>query len=654
MRQTLDKVTTYTLRFIPLFLALFIPLFFLTFTADPFTFNKFYLVSFAASLSLVAWCIRSLLRGKLSFTSSPALLPLIILVLANVASSLWLSPTKHLSLFGQTTFFISLFIIFFTATSSQKTRTLIDSITIGLLLSTTILSLFTIFHYFGLVGKLISFGLLDNKLFSPTGGVFTALIFTLPVLLATIGYLLVTKDWLKKSLLFASVIFMIVACLIDISLILPQNGQQVIFLLPYGASWSIAIDIFKNWQTAFLGTGPDTYLTAFTRLRPAYLNLDPALWSIRFPESGSFFLTLTTTVGLIGSLSFLAAFLKPTLVALKHRSAHLNNPSYVFLTIILLTVLLSAFFTPSSLATLVLGVLALIALTVEFKLLGLKGVKDVSFSLAAKNEPETFYQNLSESQALNPYNFILPWVVTLLSSVLIVFYWVYAIPSYSASIQIKQAGDILAINPVGAYLKEVNAAKLDPFNSNYPLMLSQFFRSAALSLLNKKDNTPEDRKNATDYMQRAVDYGKLAVTLNPYNVIVWENLAATYQSFIGIADGASNFAVSHLAQAASLDPTNPEIRLQLGTLFFNLGDPDQALKVIGQAIELKQNWDIPYYNTALIYKSRKDYPRALQYLKAGSQYTDPKSDNYSKFQEEIKAVEKLAPTPAATQSATTK
>ena len=111
MRQFLDKTSTLVLRYIPFVLALFIPLFFLPITADPFTLNKFYLVTFIASLSLIAWCVRSLVRGKLSFTDSPSLLPLIFLVLAQIISSFWLSPVRHVSLFGQTAFFISLLII---------------------------------------------------------------------------------------------------------------------------------------------------------------------------------------------------------------------------------------------------------------------------------------------------------------------------------------------------------------------------------------------------------------------------------------------------------------------------------------------------------------------------------------------------------------
>ena len=655
MRGKLDKLSTQILRFIPLVLAFLVPLFFLPVTTDFFGFNKFYLVSFLASLSLIAWCIRSLTRGKLTFTSSPSLLPLIILILANIVSSVWISQTKHVSLFGQTTLFTSLTLIFITTTSSQKNRALVNSVIFGLISSAVILSLVTILHRFDLLSKVISSDLLTNKSFNLTGSILSALTFTLPVLIATIGYLIASKNRLAKSLLFASAIFMIVASLINLTLILPQNGQRVLVTLPYRASWYIAVDTFKNWQTTLLGFGPETYFTTFTRLKPMYLNLDNTLWLYRFPESGSFFLTLITTTGLIGALSFILSFIKPAIISIKHRSNHLDDPSFMFLSLALISTLLSFLFIPVGVVTLVLGFVSLIALTVEFKLLGLKNVRDLNLSISAKSEPENIYHEISEDEKYSPSSFILPWILTLVSVLLIAIYWFYAIPAYRASVSAKQAEEMVNTNGVGAYLKAVNSAQLDPFNKAFPLSLSRFYKTIAVSLLSKKDATEEDKKNATDYMQRAIDSGRMAAKLDPLNVTSYENLFSIYQSFIGSANGAENFAIAHLNQAIILDPTNPGLRLQLGALFFNLGDTDQAIKLLNQALELKQDWDIPYYNLSAIYKYKKDYPRALQYAKAGLQYTSQTSEDYPTVLAEIKTLEKLVPLGnTATPSATTK
>jgi len=645
----LDKISTQILRYVPLILAFLVPLFFLPITTDFFNFNKLYLVSFLASLSLIAWCVRSLTRGKLTFTTSPSLLPLVILTLANIISSIWLSPTKHVSLFGQTAIITALSIIFITSTSSQKNRALINSIIFGLISSAIILSLFTLLQRFNLLSKFVPSDLLSNQFFNLTGGILPALAFTLPILISTIGYLIVTKSWLTKSLLFASATFMIIASLINITLLLPQSGQPVIVLLPYRASWSIAIDTFKNWQTALLGFGPENYSAVFTRLRPSYLNLDNTLWNLRFVESGSFLLTLISTTGIVGALAFLFSFSRPIILSIKHRSANLDNPSFIFMILTLFSTLISFVFIPIGIVSLVLGFVSLIAITLEFKLLNFKDVKDLNFSISAKSEPENIYHDIPDDRRFSPTGFVLPWIMTLSSILLLSLYWFYAIPAYTASVSARQAGIMVKTNSTGAYLKAVNAAQLNPFNSNYTLSLSQFYKALALSLLSKKDATAEEKKNATDYMQRAIDAGRLAATLNPYNANSYENLADIYQSFIGSADGAENFAVAHLNQAIILDPTNPRLHLQFGILFFNLGDTEQALRLMSKAIELKQNWDIPYYNMSAIYKFKKEYPLALQYLKAGQQYTSTTSEDYPKIQEEIKSLEKLIP-PTNTES----
>ena len=656
MRSALDKISTQILRFIPFILAFVTPIFFLTTTTDLYSINKFYMVGVLASLSLLAWCVRSLTRGKLTFTLSPSLLPLVILIVAAVISSIWLSPIRHTSLFGMTAFFVSLTIIFITVTSSQKNRIVVDSIVTGLISSATVLSLVTLLHKFEILSRFITSEVLSNKYFNLTGGILTALAFTLPVLVATIAYLIVNKNWIIKSILFASAIFMIVASLVNLTLLLPQSGQQVLFILPYRASWSIAVDIFKNWQTALLGTGPETYFTTFTRLRPAFLNADNVYWSLRFPESGSYLLTLLTTSGAIGALAFIFAFLKPISVAIKHKAANLENSPFIFLTVALISSFITFIFIPAGIVSFVLAFVIVIGLTVEFKLLGLKNTKDVNLSISAKSEPESIYHDITEEGKFSTASLVLPWILTVLSVFLMSVYWFYAVPAYSAAMSAKQAEDLIKTNPVGAYLKEVNAASLDRFNSGYPLALSQFFKAATLSLLSKKDATEEDKKNSTDYMQRSVDYGRLAATLDPYNVNVWENLSDIYTSFIGSADGAQNFAVSHLAQAITLDQTNPTPRLKLGILFFNLGDSAQAIKLINQALDLKQNWDLPYYNLSAIYKYQKDYPKALQYMKAGFVYTDKASTDYPKVQEEIKSLESMVQgqQPAATSSAVIK
>ena len=223
---------------------------------------------------------------------------------------------------------------------------------------------------------------------------------------------------------------------------------------------------------------------------------------------------------------------------------------------------------------------------------------------------------------------------------------------YVASTVYKKATSLVQTDPYSSFLNFQKAAAIDTYNPFYPQKISQIYLSIANAYLSKEDATEEDKKNGADFAQRALDAGKQSAKLDPLNVTAWENLFSIYRALIPYAQGSADMAYSHALQAATLDPTNPAIFLQIGTLFYNLGDADQAVKFIDRSAELKQNWDLPYFNLSSIYKVKKDYAKALQYAKVGLQYTDPKGESITAVQEEIKALEKLVPTPTATQSGT--
>lgn len=669
MRQALDKISTQILKIVPLVLGLITPLFFLPFTVDYFSFNKYFLVAIIGSISLVAWCVRNLTRGKLHFTTSPALIPLIILVVANIVSSVWLSPTQHTSLFGQTSLFFFLAIIFITVTSSQKNRFVILSAIYGLILSSALLSLFTVLHYFGIFGKIFSSKTINDRLFNPTGSILPAISLTIPVLIATTIFTTGIKNWITKSILFASVLIMIVATVINISLILPQNGQPVVSILPAAAGWSIAVDTMKTWPTALLGTGPETYFSAFTRLRPAYLNQDNSLWSIRFQESSNFLFTLITTTGLIGALAFLLSFLRPLIVSLKNKTRVEDKNTFNFIVWALGATIISFVVVPTGIISLVLGIVLIICLTIQAKLENQKSVKDITFSLSADSSTASSYNDLSGTVKTTVSTAFLPWLVLVLSVGLIAVYWFFAGKMYLASAAYKQANDLSQTDPYNAFLKYQAAATLDTYNPYYPQKLSAIYLQVANAYLTKDKPTDADKTSGSDFAQRAIDAGKLSAQLDPANVTVWENLFSVYSALIPYAQGSADLAVSHALQAAAVNPTDPTIYLQLGTLFYNTGDSDQAIKFIDRANELKQNWNLPYLNLSSIYKAQKNYPLALQYAQAGLQYTDPKNTtDLATIQDEIKALQKLVPatpaptgasgtptpTPIATQSAATK
>ncbi len=67
-------------------------------------------------------------------------------------------------------------------------------------------------------------------------------------------------------------------------------------------SWQIAVGELS--QSPIMGTGPGLFLQAFNKFRPASLNISP-FWQFKFNNSGSEFLEILTTTGLLGFGSYL-------------------------------------------------------------------------------------------------------------------------------------------------------------------------------------------------------------------------------------------------------------------------------------------------------------------------------------------------------------
>lgn len=650
MRQFLDKLATFILRFIPAFLMLSVPLFFLPTTPDYFSFNKQFLVFTLASVSLVAYLIRTLTRGKIHLSLSASLLPIFLLMVAYIVPSVWMHTNPRAALFGPTAFIVSLGIIFITVTSTQKNSLVIKSTITTLVTSAVLLSIAGILHNFGLLYKIFPYDILKNSLFTPSGSPFFTLLFLIPISIATLTYTFYSKNWIIKPILFSSAIIMIIGIFLSIKVLMPQTGRPGLIILPLSAGWSIAMDTFKNPRTAVFGTGPDNFANTFTRFRPAYLNMNKDFWSIRFNNSTTEALTILTVTGILGLVTFTLFTILPIIQVLKKIKNH-NDPEMVFVASLAIISTLIFFIAPSNIISYCLIITSAALITIKLKTINSHNVKDVQIGITADEVSQNnIYTDLTQDtkQIQLP---VLSWLLTGMSIVLLAVFWTRAVNIYRAALVINEASKLIKTDPQKSYEKQLEAANLDPYNPYYKINLSQTYLAVANNLLSKKDATTEEKQRAIEFANQAINESKAAAALDPANEQVWENFAnISRQLAILKVEGAIDWTLATYTQAISTDPTNPALRVQLGTFYYLLGDNDNAIKVLDQAIELKPDWNVTYFNQSQIYKTKKDYPRALAYMQAGLKYTPSSSEDISKIQDEIKSLEKLIP-PSATQSA---
>lgn len=634
MRQTLDKIANQTLKFILPLTAFLIPLFFLTITPDFFSYNKRFLIYILASVSLIAFSIRTITRRKLQLTLSPASGPLLALVAIYIISSIVQAPNTAQSIFGQTSFIAALTIIFLTTTSSQKNNFVVKSTIFSLITSTFIVSLFAIYQALGLAENIAGPAYLQSKTFNPTGGPLPLLSLTLPLLPAIIYLGLKTSQRILKLLIFTGAVVLTVASIFQINYLLPSTPEANLILLPLSSGWSIAVDIFKNWRTAFLGTGPNTFLTAFTRLRPIRLNF-LSTWNIRYSSSSNELLTILTTTGLLGLFTFVSAYLR-TFTTSKNSLQGLTkkDPLIVFSNLILISSFIVFFLVPASPVLLTLSFLGLSLVTMNLKLKDHYKIKDVVINLVAAPK---------DGSTSSTVGAIFPWIYTFLSVVLLGFFWFFAGRIYAASLLTKKAIDTLNTESIKSYNYQAEAYLLDPTNPTYRINFSQTSLALANSLAQKEDLSDQDRQDLTQLVEQAIREAKNATQLDPNNVIVWENLANTYRQLINFAEGASDWTIASYSQAINLDPTNPALRLDLGGVLLTLEDYDGAIKLFEQAIERKSDWPNAHYNLSSAYKSDKNFINALAEMRIVVQLLDPNTEDYQKALDELAELEKLVP-----------
>ncbi len=174
--------------------------------------------------------------------------------------------------------------------------------------------------------------------------------------------------------------------------------------------------------------------------------------------------------------------------------------------------------------------------------------------------------------------------------------------------------------------------------------------AAKASKPQEKDKKPsqlseQDRQNISQAIQAAIAEGKAAISLNPQKAQNWENLAQIYRNIINTAQGADVWTISSYQRAIVADPQNPVYRLNLGGVYYSLGNFEEASKIFEQAVILKPDWPNAYYNLAWANFQKQKYQEAVSAMENVIRLLDPKKDknDYEKAKKELEEFKKKLP-----------
>ncbi len=588
MEKTLEAIEKYTLYLTIGLIAVFV----LFNNTSPFVIPKETILVAGAGLLILVWTAKMLVKGVFTFHSGKFDLGVILIALAYLASTFLATPNKMEAylLPGTTTFVLGGALLYFLIDQFDlKTKNAVKSVLFvsGFLLA--LASVLSAFNVFSSIPQLPTAS--KDPAFNLMGGAIPGIIVLSVILVLSAGLIVKEKGSSKKVLLGGGMAVMLFALTMLVVSILPGKPTAPRFI-PMQNSWEVAVDTLK--KSPFWGVGPANYLTAFNLFRPVTYNQSD-LWQVRFTTASNFYFTFITETGLAG-LAALTILLIAVYKYVRHDFKLSGDPEKLGqnsekLALILLLILFA-----------VLPV-SPVVLVYFFVLLG----------IYSQSEHKSVKLNIAAGDTSSPISSRIPVIIVSLPFIAgVVAVAFFGIRVLRAESTFAKALTALGKNDAkGTYDLMNTAINQNPRVDRYHASFAQVNMALASSIAGKKDIAESDRTTISQLIQQAISEGKATVSLNPGRSGNWEVLAQIYRSIMPFAQGADQFTVQTYTQAIALDPTNPNLRIALGGVYYSLGSFDNAIDSFKLAVLAKPDLANAHYNLAVAYREKKDYDNAI-------------------------------------------
>lgn len=625
-------------------LFLLFPVFFLTGTNDIFIFPKQLLLTLSASFLLILFFLRTIFEGKIRIRFTPLNLPIALFAIILLVSSL-LSQNVYDSLM-QSVPLVAVLILFFVLINNIEDRLALVFATLSLVFGGIFLSVVTIFSFFNVY--ILPFAQTQSRFFSPFGSPLQQLVYLAALLLISVLNLIPLAKARKIS--YESIIFAVSALLsgfaLTINLYQIFFSSQKIITLPFLYGFQIALstisqDAGRVFTSFLFGSGYGTFGADFTRFKSLGFNQAGDFWSLVFNFSSNYFLEVLTTVGFLGVFAFLFLIFK----TLQMKSSKVN-PLYIAA----LFLFVFSFFVPYSFPLLFLLFMILGLYAADLYVQNSSFVYNVVVSMVAlregligfetesKKNRAALQDESSRAQASNSRLF--PIAFFLVALVVCGFVFYYSLLSLISDIKIReslvQAG---SNNAQKAYNLQAEAIRRFPYKSDYYRLFSQLNIALANSVAANipKDSSPSaDTQNTIlTLVQQSIGNARSAVTVSPVVATNWQNLSQIYRGLINVGQNSDQFAIASIQRAIALDPYNPFYYIELGGIYYQLGQYDAAQQQFQVAVSLKADLPNAYYNLGHALEAKGDLQNAINQYEIVKNLTGDNKENLDKISKEI-------------------
>lgn len=489
----------------------------------------------------------------------------------------------------------------------------------GSLITVTTLVQFSGWGLPNVLNQFFGTSLPTSTLFNLTGSPFVAIQFLILVVVGGIFRKLTRQTFS----LFDWVIFGIssLGLVIAIGLSLPGKPAFPI-ILPWDSAWSVMLDSLRTPKTALIGFGPEGFINAYNLFKPTWINAGP-FWSVQFSQASNIIFSLAITIGLPGLLAWGIFAMQAAKLATR-RFAY----SPVLGSMVLASLLLQLLVPPTPLLLITQAFLVACWITElgghesAWEIHGLQLRKMVQRATAAVMPPATNIYLVNGVVALSGLVVILlGW-----NFVQVTRAWYYNGVSYRTQRQ-NQA--------VATYQAQQNAIAAEPYSDSLRRQYAITNLTIATALAQKTDRSDTETQQLSQLIQQSIRSAKAATVLDPQDSRNWRVLAQVYRALLGLVEGADQWASSAYVETVKTNPADPNVRLELGGVFFALGQYDQAAALFQQAITLKPNFANGYYNLANTLVKLQRYSDAVTMYERTLGLLDSSSKEYTTANSEL-------------------
>lgn len=321
--------------------------------------------------------------------------------------------------------------------------------------------------------------------------------------------------------------------------------------------WSGAIQLIKKYP--FLGTGPETFAYTYYWVRPVSHN-NTSEWDFLYNKSHNEYLNLAATTGLLGLLAYLyfhfAVFKISFTTVPKSKKINQTDDDYLRHIYPVLGAAITSFAITNFFGFSVIPVYLIMIL--------------ISTLPTALNNTYSRLLNISLPSTMYYVLIFLPLL--------------YPAKIFLADVAYARGKAYLDATQPAVALPLLQKASL----SRPGLDLYHSALGEAYALLGQSE--------------QAVKEAELTKRLNPYHLNFHKSRAKIYLTLASHEASYYLLAASELEDARAKAPSDPKLAYNLGLVYTRMGKNTEASELFRSAIDLKPNYESPYYALTLLYE----------------------------------------------------